>query len=630
MQSIRTFIPLCTFYFYDVRDVDPLSTALLAFVVLGSGWVSPWIHRNLPAAGLPIIGVLLAICRLSEQVVSRPGIDLIWSGFATALFVVALPLRLLEARAGHATQTTRSAEPVHLGIAFLAGLSIDLLLHLRLRSLDLSWSDGLWPFAVVIPLCLLLALFSMIVRPKHTVLTASTHQPALPASYALTGLWLVFQVQIFGNPASLAAYSGMTWRQTVEVCLVSLMLQFGSIILLGNRFLESNLRRTLAPAFGASVGLYQMGGPWSTGAHIIGSMLGGLLLLHLHIHGVYSSVIVRSKNLARLSCSSGPLLFMLTLFLYYASFEYQLGFASKHVLMIAAAGIALGGFGLVGDPTRWSIKPAHMLPLAAISALLSFLPLPQDSTKSPLLGHLLPSEQPTHTIRVMTYNIHQGFNTNGRLNPDDIAAQIEASGATLVALQEVSRGWVVNGSTDLLEWLAHRLQMIAYFGPTADPLWGNALLSKYPMQSVTSHQLPPDHLSLRRGFLDGRLLVGDRSVRVLATHLHHRRAEGEIRQGQVEELLRVWGRTGSTLIVGDLNDDPMSEAMSKFREAGLTSAALTLPPDQRSTILRPSGDRQLDYMWATADLMVENVAVPISSASDHLPLVATFGLSPQG
>ena len=39
--------------------------------------------------------------------------------------------------------------------------------------------------------------------------------------------------------------------------------------------------------------------------------------------------------------------------------------------------------------------------------------------------------------------------------------------------------------------LAYRLGMFAYFGATAGPLWGNALLSDYPLEDVRSHRLSP-------------------------------------------------------------------------------------------------------------------------------------------
>lgn len=616
MQSIRTFVPLCTFYFYDVRDVDPLFTALLAFLVLGSGWVSPWVHRSLPSAGLPAVGILLATCRLAEQATSQPGLDLLWSGLATALFVIALPIHFLELPPGHKW----SAASDHLGPAFLLGLLIDLVLHLRLRTLDLSWQTGLWPYVVLVPICLLLAVLSIATRTKRPESAGPSRLRGLPAEYVLLGLWLVCYVQVLGNPASLASYTGLSWRYVTEIFALSLLLQFGAIIFLRNHWEKAQWNWLLAPMVGACIMFYVVGDRWSIGAQLLGSTLGGLLALRIHARLAIPSKTVDSFFLSSLTCASGPLVFIILLFLYYASFEYRLGFLSKHVLLASAAGLGLGGLGLFRRPLPAIAHRNAWLPLLLIALLLSGLPILSEHTHQP---------KPTSPgLRLMTYNIHQGFNTSGRLDPEAIATEIEASGATVVALQEVSRGWVVNGSADLLGWLAARLDMFGYFGATADPLWGNAILSRQPLESFESHSLPPDNLSLRRGYLDARLRVDDLSVRILVTHLHHRRADSEVRGIQVRDLLKSWDGTGSTLIVGDLNADPMSVAMKAFQSSGFTSAATMLPPDRRATVLRPSGDRQIDYIWVTPDLAVEKVAIPISSASDHLPLVATIEASP--
>ena len=223
----------------------------------------------------------------------------------------------------------------------------------------------------------------------------------------------------------------------------------------------------------------------------------------------------------------------------------------------------------------------------------------------------------------MTYNIHQGFNTSGVLDPEAIALQIEASNATVVALQEVSRGWVVNGSADLLEWLAERLEMFAYFGPTAGPLWGNALLSEQPLELVSSHPLLPTDLPLRRGYLDAQLDYGGLSLRILVTHLHHRNRESAVREIQVRELIAEWNESTTTILTGDLNADPESAAMRMLQASGFSSAGDLLPMDRRATILRPDRNRQIDYIWVTSDLHIHDVEIPLSDASDHLPLVAT-------
>ena len=85
---------------------------------------------------------------------------------------------------------------------------------------------------------------------------------------------------------------------------------------------------------------------------------------------------------------------------------------------------------------------------------------------------------------------------------ESIARVIEKNGADIVSLNEVSRGWVVNGSADLYEWLANRLDMqYKLFTPASDLVWGNAILSRYPLKLVSSGFLPRMDAPLRRSYL---------------------------------------------------------------------------------------------------------------------------------
>ena len=97
------------------------------------------------------------------------------------------------------------------------------------------------------------------------------------------------------------------------------------------------------------------------------------------------------------------------------------------------------------------------------------------------------------SVKVMHYNIHQGFNIDGYQDLESIARVIEKNGADIVSLNEVSRGWVVNGSADLYEWLADRLDMeYKLFMPASDLVWGNAVLSRYPLKTCKQRFSAPD------------------------------------------------------------------------------------------------------------------------------------------
>jgi endonuclease/exonuclease/phosphatase family metal-dependent hydrolase len=236
---------------------------------------------------------------------------------------------------------------------------------------------------------------------------------------------------------------------------------------------------------------------------------------------------------------------------------------------------------------------------------------------------------PAPWVRVMSYNLHFGFDIRGWSDLEGIARAIEASGAEVVGLQEVSRGWYVNGSTDMLAWLQRRLRMPhARFAGASDEIWGNAVLSRYPIVASEVIQLPREGVPLRRNALAVELDLGaGRRLDVVVTHLHH--VEGpegaRVRLAQLPPLLeRVAGRP-ATVLLGDFNAEPGSAEIALVRGAGLTDAFVAgagRPADERTW---PSDrpDRHIDYIWLSGDLTASGFAAAPGRASDHRGVAVT-------
>jgi endonuclease/exonuclease/phosphatase family metal-dependent hydrolase len=63
-------------------------------------------------------------------------------------------------------------------------------------------------------------------------------------------------------------------------------------------------------------------------------------------------------------------------------------------------------------------------------------------------------------VRVLSYNVHLGYGDDtGWMDLEGLAREIEATGAEVVGLQEVARGWYASGSADVLAWLVRRLRI---------------------------------------------------------------------------------------------------------------------------------------------------------------------------
>ena len=171
------------------------------------------------------------------------------------------------------------------------------------------------------------------------------------------------------------------------------------------------------------------------------------------------------------SLNTGMLVFLGLTFAYYVSLDLPLPVSRYSPLPAAAVAF---GLTVVAATVRLPVRGLPRSASAFIAVAGVFLPVVVFSLVQPdLPAATSPTGAP---LRVLTYNIHSAYDSAGAQDPEAIARVIEATGADIVALQEVSRGWVLDGSTDLVAWLAQRLDMQVLFAGTTDPVWGNALL----------------------------------------------------------------------------------------------------------------------------------------------------------
>jgi endonuclease/exonuclease/phosphatase family metal-dependent hydrolase len=178
----------------------------------------------------------------------------------------------------------------------------------------------------------------------------------------------------------------------------------------------------------------------------------------------------------------------------------------------------------------------------------------------------------------------------------------------------------------MLSWLSQRLDMPYIWGPTADPMWGNAILSRYPVTSVQVDAMPNNTVVRpMRGYIVTTIDVGGRPLQVIATHLHHVGADGALRIPQVQAILDTWNHQPHTAILGDFNAEPDSTEMMLMRQAGLLdSFTVANASNGGDTYMSSHPDRRIDYIYITPDLTPTRFHVNPSTASDHLAIAVTI------
>jgi endonuclease/exonuclease/phosphatase family metal-dependent hydrolase len=229
-------------------------------------------------------------------------------------------------------------------------------------------------------------------------------------------------------------------------------------------------------------------------------------------------------------------------------------------------------------------------------------------------------EQVTKTLRVATWNIHAGIGADRRYDARRIVDVLKEMGADVVALQEVASQ---EAHADFL----HELERETGYHIVAGLLrqrhgsdFGNAILSRFPVRTVSHLDLAVDHYE-PRGALDVCIDVGPHPLlRVIATHLGLRPHE---RREQVRRILAKVerGAPHPTLLMGDLNEwylwgRPLRWLHSHFQHR---PAAPRTFPSHRPVFA-------LDRIWVTPAGALRRLgkhATPLArAASDPLPLIA--------
>ncbi len=618
LQTLRVLLPLIV-YHYGVRPgVTSIDMGMYAFGTFLVAFLAAILRRLLKPQGLLALSAGgVALLRLGEQFSPSPALDLTLATAGTALFVLFLPTYLGHVRSRGATGTSGYA------LALLLGLALDSGLHGAFGTYDLSWQPGIGTALLVLVLVLVqLALLARALRvPDFRRPSDAGFLVSLP--FLALGPFLVLQALLFQNIAHLTVVTA--WPRPAAFAWV--VLANAAAVALATVAVGRARRGWWPGALFLGVvlvlALWMMSlGGW---AGAVGLFLGqvsaaGELALILAEQGARAD----RPGLWRTSMAHGlgMILLVSLTFAYYVGYDLRVPY--DNTILLPVAGMVLLASGLAA---------AALLPGAGLAAPLDWRPagtalavllLPLFSwaawrVPQPAAGHGWP-------VRVMTYNLHQGFDTEGRLGMEALAQVIEGSGAQVVALQEVSRGWYINGSLDMLVWLSRRLGMPYLFGPAADPVWGNAILSRYPIREHGSGSVPRGDAPMKRGYLWARIDLGQgQELLVIATHLHHVEEESQIRLPQVATIVKFWAGRERTVILGDMNSWPPSPEMALFRQAGLRDAFAEIGSGDGYTYASNKLYERIDYIWVSPDLRVSDLAIPQSTASDHLGVVVTVG-----
>ena len=249
-------------------------------------------------------------------------------------------------------------------------------------------------------------------------------------------------------------------------------------------------------------------------------------------------------------------------------------------------------------PRRWPVLAALALLVAGIVSL------PPGSRLRPAVEE----------IGLGTYNIHYGYDTHWHLSLAEQARTIEASGADLVALQEVDTGRLTSFGVDHALWLGRRLGMQAIYLPTVEHTTGIALLSRVRIDAHDAMLLPSQ--AEPTGIIRATVDFGGQPLAAHATWLG---LTSEERQRQLSAALSFMAEGRATL-AGDLNATPDSPVAAMLRSAGFTDPFADPAFAAEPTSPAEGPVHRIDYVWLRG---LEPTAAQVlpSIASDHRMVV---------
>jgi endonuclease/exonuclease/phosphatase (EEP) superfamily protein YafD len=281
---------------------------------------------------------------------------------------------------------------------------------------------------------------------------------------------------------------------------------------------------------------------------------------------------------------------------------------------------------------RSMLRLTPMMFIAGFWFVPYYLPKPSTAQASP------------STLRVLTFNV---WGDNARMG--EVENWIHGANADVVLLQEIPNQNSENGFPNLLDQYPYQLVQ-----PLDMRAWGNALLSRLPLQESESFDLEGDDTPSHQRVTiewDGQTIaiynvhlvipIGDQAHLTLPIDNPFLnlalRYDDTFRNGEIRRLLdRIDAESYPFILGGDFNMSDQSVIYQQFalrlgdsfREIGSGfGGSWPLPVAGEFPAFIPPRLR-MDYVWHTAEFLAIDAQQGPPLGSDHLPLLATLAMRP--
>jgi len=592
--DVRTFSSTFQQTFFSAPMQTQAIMATAVFLLSFLGLVVSW--RFGPARALGISSLLFAAATFLTTTSRNNAIDLVLS-------VIALAAGFWWLAFLHSGRTGEAASP--LARALPAAFAADVALRAIFRTeavVDLPWAAAV---GIVLVATLVFGAAGLVTLAPKRQWTAPDPRGALALVAVPALIFVAESGATNGAQAALAAGLGLgpEGSRATQIGEVAIGVGLAAGALALSRYPARGLATAAAIVVGAALlwvhlpfvslvgGAILAGGALAAGAALFGAPL--------HASGSPAATV--------LALSVGWLVFVACVFGFFAFWAFM------PALYAATAIAALGALIAPIAMARLGRALALLIAVLAVGAPLASL------LSTPALAD---PEPPRVTFRFMTYNIHQGYNAGQIPALDVLADTIARESPDVICLQAVVRGWMIDDQHDALSFLAERLGMRYAWQPNIGDMYGNALLSRFPMTDVSRvhYALEPGLEHQPRGVIFAR--VAD--VLVGCTHLDYLSDASIVRQEQVRTIIRnISSTNGPVIVAGDLNAVPGDIEVRLFDEFGLED----LGASAGETTTGAGPQKRIDYVWGRGVVGSQAHTLPLEEAvraSDHRPIVVNI------
>jgi endonuclease/exonuclease/phosphatase family metal-dependent hydrolase len=595
LEVIRVWLPSLVVILGEGSGVSPLGLGGVTLATLAIAPLCAVTLGRVPARILWILGAAVLLGARLTLIGSLGGSAQVW---AATVGVAGGAVAVVGLAAGAPRGDTARA-------GFLAGAVGSFALLAALGSVDLAWRTGAFARSGSL---LLVVWCGLLIARATRALDGGT---AAAWPWAAVGPALVL-LGVLGGPAGriATATGGTPSRAAATAAALQVLLVIGAVIAVRVGPLAAGPAGAALALAGTALAL-----PADASTAVAGQaalLLGIGAVLGAGPRGGDTSLRRRGVVVGASLVGFG----VLTL-LAYAGYRVSLPIDDRAVLLTAAALVAASGVVGAVRAARLGREPLdgpllrRMLAAAVVIGVL----LASGGLLRP--GADGPGSATEGELRVSLANVHSGFDTDGRLRAIEVGRVLADLDADIIVLNEVDRGWLISGSPDLLGSYLSATGMTGVFGPAADEVRGNAVLTRLPVLEVQRTVLPRGRDPLTRTVLTVVVELPDgTALAVVATQLSDVDRQGDTRLPQAQAVAAVVARLQergvAVIVAGDLNATLGDAALVVLEELLVRTL-----PDSARTFPAAAPRDQLDHVLVPADWQVRSSRAFNSGFSDH-------------